>query len=158
MFKKLLHFLCNFDVARGELIDDVESGRAIHAGQLRDLLGTCPICHSDFTYHWYAQFAMTINDRDHYERVSDFIKAAEEHRWEALLTFSEFQGDRDTIIATALRCPGRRMALILEHDPWDFCDSRYIISCEVLEQETGQELGMLIEEDKWYLLEQDQGI
>jgi len=134
------------------VIDLVVRGSEIHAEHLRELLGNCPICHADFTGHRYAQFAMTINADDQFERVSGFLKAADERRWEELCAFQEFQGDRDTIIATALRCAGRRMALILEHDPYSLDDSHCIISCETLELEIGQQLGMIIADDKWHSL------
>ena len=117
MLQKIWHFLENL-IPPHDVIDNVAEGSKIRAKRLRKLLQSCPICQSGFADHQYSQFAMTINAEENAESYYAFLKAADNREWQELCSFQEFQGDRDAIIATALRCPGKGLAFILEDDPW----------------------------------------
>jgi hypothetical protein len=129
--------------AKGAAAEDL-TGR-----ELSRMLQRCPVCREDFAGHFYAHFAVTVLGEDRRGRVREFFDACEDRDWEGVRQFQEFDPRRDAVVAYAVRCRAGRIALAIERSPFEGYEADRLIACDVLEEESGQELNGLIAENDW---------
>ncbi|MGE0127270.1 MAG: hypothetical protein AB7U82_04105 [Blastocatellales bacterium] len=136
----------------GRLAPLAEGGKQAEdttANELRRMLQRCPVCGGGFENHDYTHFAVTVFVEEKRGRVKEFFEACEERRWEAVLQFQEFDPKRDAIVAYALRCAASRLALVIERNPAEMYESDRLISCDALDEVSGQRLEQIIAQGNW---------
>lgn len=123
------------------------------AANLRQLLKHCPVCKDGFLKHSYALIATTILGDEEKDQTVVFFKALKEQRWRDLLGFRGWEGLRNNAEAYALRCHTDRVALLVLRSPYEPYDDDELLTCDVLNSESGQELLSLVPQHKWKSLQ-----
>ena len=142
---KLVSLLCR--------ITDLNlSGKGTAASDLfsqsfRKRFGTCPVCTGEFAGHSYAALAMALVGEG---SATDLISKIRNHQWAAAFAIQEFEGSRDVIIAYCLRCPSKRVAMVLVEDPFELYFNPMVVDFEVLDHESSEQVTLLLDGSKWY--------
>lgn len=121
----------------------------VTARELCRMLQRCPVCGGEFTEHTYAHFAVTVFGDDVAARVKEFLAICEEHRWEEVQRFQEFDANRDALVAYAMRCSSGRLAALIERSPYETYESDRLIACDVLDDASGRQLEKLVAQTDW---------
>ncbi len=137
-------------VAYNSQPDDV-TGR-----ELCRMLQRCPVCGDGFGEHLYAHFAVTVMTEERNGKVKEFLRACEEHQWESVQLFQEFDARRDALVAYALRCQNGRLVALLERSPSESYEEDRLIACDVLDEPNSQRLGILISPGDWRRMQVEQ--
>lgn len=117
--------------------------------ELCRMLQRCPVCGGGFSDHLYAHFAVTVMAEERNGRVKEFLRACEEHKWESVQSFQEFDARRDALVAYALRCTKGRLVAVLERSPCESYEEDRLIACDVLDEPTSNSLGILVSPGDW---------
>jgi len=117
--------------------------------ELCRMLQRCPVCGGGFDDHLYAHFAVTIMAEDRNGRVKEFLRACEEHQWETVQGFQEFDARRDAMVAYAMRCSNGRLAALLERSPSENYEEDRLIACDVLDEPTSKRVSILVSPGDW---------
>lgn len=133
----------------GKLVADANQPDDITGRELCRMLQRCPVCGGGFEEHQYAHFAVTVMAEERNGRVKEFLRACEEHQWESVQQFQEFDARRDALVAYVLRCQSGRLVALLERSPSESYEEDRLIACDVLDDSSGQQLGGLISQNNW---------
>ncbi|MDQ3009898.1 MAG: hypothetical protein M3X11_04250, partial [Acidobacteriota bacterium] len=73
----------------GKLTMDGNQTEDVTARELCRMLQRCPLCGTGFEEHQYAHFAVTVFTEDRNGRAKEFLRAVEDHHWQAVQQFQE---------------------------------------------------------------------
>ena len=121
----------------------------VTARELCRMLQRCPVCGGEFDEHRYAHFAVTVFAEERNGRVKEFLRACEEHRWQDAQQFQEFDARHDAVVAYALDCRTGKLATLLERSPFEAYEADRLISCDLLGEESGQQLRAIVPPGDW---------
>lgn len=68
---------------------------------LREMIPACPACDSALDGHAYSQVAEAGNEQD----IRHLLDALERKDWRELVGIHSFEGMKNAVIVTAIRCP-----------------------------------------------------
>lgn len=126
-----------------------ERGARAGADDLRDLLGSCPICRKNLAQHAYASFAFVPLTAEAQHRFAAMRQAVEGEQWNLATQFDEFDALSDNAVAHAVRCSSGRVAVVIERDPVELNDAPNILYKSILNEESANRLAALIEPGSW---------
>ncbi|MGE0883649.1 MAG: hypothetical protein AB7P14_08905 [Blastocatellales bacterium] len=138
----------------GKLTTDGNQTEDVTARELCRMLQRCPVCGGGFEEHLYAHFAVTVFAEERGGRVKEFLRACEEHQWETVQQFQEFDARRDAVVAYALRCSTGRLVALLERSPFESYEADRLIACDVLDDASGEQLRVIVPPGDWRKLVQ----
>ncbi len=133
----------------GKLLADGTQADDVTARELCRMLQRCPVCGGEFDDHQYAHFAWTVFAEDGNGRIKDFLRACEEHRWQDAQQFQEFDARHDALVAYAMQCRTGKLAALLERSPFEAYEADRLIACDLLSEETGQQLRAMVPMGDW---------
>lgn len=119
------------------------------AKRLRKYFKKCPACQLNFKEHKFAELAITIMAESNEDRVEAFLSVVRQHKWEEVLTFSEFDKFEDALVVRIIKCPSEKAIWVITREPYSLDDPYQIAEFEVLNPTKSQNLLALIAEDKW---------
>jgi hypothetical protein len=119
------------------------------AEKLSRLLCSCPLCRSALTDHYFSLFATTILDGGGKKRLTEVLEKFQEHRWDDLSEYSDWDSSTDDLEIYAIRCPTNRVALAIIRSPTELYEPERLIHCEILDSEESGKVSALIEESNW---------
>lgn len=138
-----------WNTVSGKLKADEIQPDDVTGRELCRMLQRCPVCGGGFEEHLYSHFAVTVMAEERNGRVKEFLRACEEHQWESVQGFQEYDARRDALVAYAMRCRNGRLAALLERSPSESYEEDRLIACDVLDEATGQRLGILVSPGDW---------
>ena len=124
-----------------------------HQGWLRQTLKTCPACGKNVVGHENAHFAMTIATEENQQRLRQFFNALKEHRWSDAQQFNEFDPVCDATDAEALKCTSGQIIMLYIRNPFELFENSRLISYDVLDLQNSKEVTMMIEPEKWRVIQ-----
>jgi hypothetical protein len=133
----------------GKLLAEENQVEDVTARELCRMLQRCPACGGGFEDHQYAHFAVTVFAEERNGRAKEFLRACEEHRWQDAQQYQEFDARRDALVAYALRCQTGKMVSLLERSPFEEYEADRLIACDLLNEESGQQLKTMVPAGDW---------
>ena len=107
----------------------------------------CPICEQEFLDHYVTLLSVIpAYKSEELGALSDQVK---NHQWAAAREIREFEPSEDAIVIYALRCPGRRLAVVIVEDPVECYHDPVIIDYQVLDERQSQQLRTILGEAQW---------
>jgi hypothetical protein len=109
--------------------------------------GRCPICDLDFLDHYFALLSVIPAYKS--EALTALIGMVKNHQWPAAREIREFEPTQDAITIQVLRCPCRKLAVVIMENPYEPYYNPSIIDHEVLDEAESQELRTVLGETQW---------
>lgn len=119
------------------------------AEKLSRLLCNCPTCRYALADHYFSLFATTILDRGGKTRVRELLEKLQEHRWNDLSEYRDWDSTADDLEIYAIRCPTNTLAFAIIRSPTELYEPEQLIHCEILDSEESGKVSSLIEESNW---------
>ena len=110
--------------------------------------GRCPICELDFSDHYFNLLSVIPAYKS--EALTALIANVKNHQWSAACEIREFEPSQDAIEIFVLRCPRRRLAVVIVEDPFEFDANPSVIDYEVLDDAQSQDLRTVLDETQWF--------
>lgn len=107
----------------------------------------CPICGQEFVAHYFSM--LSAMPADEVERVQDLLNKVKQHEWEAARQARQFDRLRDAVVIDVLRCPGKRLAVVILSDPYELYHNPSVLDHEVLDDECSDRLSIILGEVDW---------
>lgn len=107
----------------------------------------CPICDDGFVDHYFTLLSVTPSWK--VELVKEMLEKVKHYEWSAAREFSEFDPMQDAIAVYVLRCPGKRMAVVIVSDPYEPYHNPGVLEHEVLDHQRSRELRSVMGEARW---------
>ena len=123
---------------------------SLKANYFKAVIGRCPVCSADLEGHSVALIA-TVIINDNQQAVTEFFKALQEHRWEDLRQFQQWEGASDNAEAYAIQCP-QGLAWFVIRSPFELYESDTFLTQEVLDSDDSKNLRSWVPEGLWHPL------
>jgi hypothetical protein len=107
-----------------------------------------PICDLDFSDHYITLLSVIPAYRG--EALTALIDNVKKHQWAAASEITEFEPSQDAIEIFVLRCAGKRSAVVIMEDPFEFDANPVFLDYEVLDEAESQDLRTVLGETKWW--------
>ena len=107
----------------------------------------CPICDQEFADHYFTLLSVVpAYKREDVTALKELVK---NHQWSAAREIREFEPSEDAIEIYILRCPSRRLAVVIMEDPVELYHNPSILDYEVLDAAQSEELRTALGEEQW---------
>lgn len=110
--------------------------------------GHCPICDLDFLDHYITLLSVIPAYKS--EALTALIDKVKSHQWSAASEIREFEPTQDARTIHVLRCPCRKLAVVVMEDPYDPYCNLSILDYEVLDEAQSQDLRTVLGETQWW--------
>ena len=107
----------------------------------------CPICEGEFVDHYFT--LLSVIPAWKVDEVTNLVKKVQQHQWAAAREVREFDPAQDALAVYVLRCPGKRLAVLIVDDPYDLDSNPGILESEVLDGERSQGLKSVLGDTNW---------
>jgi hypothetical protein len=109
------------------------------------MLGVCHACGRALSEHHYQNLAEAGNESD----MLALLTAEANRDWKRIATISSFEGDKNAIILTAIRCPTKVGAIAVFLDPVELWDNARLIQTSVLSSEDWSSIHAIFSKTDW---------
>lgn len=148
--KKLIDFWARVTGKESSQISDPapnSEGPSLTTRAFIKTFGRCPICDLDFSDHYFNLLSVIPAYKS--EALTALMAHVKNHQWSAARQIREFEPAQDAVEIFVLRCPGKKLAVVIMEDPFDLYANPSIIDCEVLDDAQSQELRSVLDETQW---------
>lgn len=151
MLKRLSNFLTgggSKDLLRMKHETNASGGKTLLVKAFTKAFSCCPICDEGFVDHYFTLLSVVPTWK--VEFVKEMLERVKHYQWSAAREYSEFDPLQDAIAVYVLRCPGKRMAVVIVSDPYELYFNPGVLEHEVLDHERSRELRSVMgDEARW---------
>ena len=117
-------------------------------GIRRHLLGACPNCEKPLEQHDWAMFACTVATKANKLRLEDFFKRVQEHDWQSMKSFSDWDATQNDMEAYVVRCASGGVVFVL-WNPYELYESDQLYMREIVSSTEMSEIKNLLKPTSW---------